>query len=110
MPSAVTPEHREAAQPTTHSEPKGLRRDAKSENEALASRNDGDSYPGTGWGEQRNDSVQRVEFTAERIATDHHTIRYEYASGLRALGIFPDHDRLRDRDHGALGFAQPPRW
>jgi hypothetical protein len=109
-PSAVPPGHDEAAPSAARSESKGLRTDAMQEREALAGHNDGDSYPGTGWGEQRNDSVRRVEFTAERVATDHHVIRYEYASGLRALGIFPDHDRLRDRDHGALGFARPPRW
>jgi hypothetical protein len=103
------PIEQEAAPPTARSESKGLRKDTMPENEALAGRNDGDSYPGTGWGEQRNDSVRRVEFTAERVATDHHVIRYEYASGLRALGIFPDHNRLHDRDHGALGFARPPR-
>lgn len=109
-PSAAPPGRHEAAPPTERSESKGSRKDAMSENEAAASRSDGDSYPGTGWGEQRTDSVRRIEFTAERIATDHHIIRYEYASGLRALGIFPDRDRLRDRDHGALGFARPPRW
>ena len=51
----------------------------------------------------------KVEETREQI--DH--CRYEYAAGLRALGIFPNHpnrDRLRDRDNGELGFAKPPRW
>jgi hypothetical protein len=109
-PSAVPREHSEAVPPTARSESDGLKKDAMQENEALADRRDGDSYPGTGWGDHRHDSVRPVEFTAERIATDHHVIRYEYASGLRALGIFPDHDRLCDRDHGALGFARPPRW
>ena len=41
---------------------------------------------------------------------DHLVLRYEYASGLIALGIFPDGDRLRDRDRGELSFARPPRW
>ncbi len=68
------------------------------------------SYPGTGWGEHRNDHVEQVEFTAERKATDTLIFRYEYASGLRALGIDVDHDRLRERDRGQLGFAKPPRW
>jgi hypothetical protein len=109
-PSAVPSGRNEAAPPTARSESKGLKEDAGQENEALAGRNNSDSYPGTGWGDQRNDPVRSVEFTAERSATDHHVIRYEYASGLQALGIFPDRDRLRDRDHGALGFARPPRW
>ena len=45
---------------------------------------------------------------AERV-----TLRYEYASALRALGILPApwwaRDRLRERD-GGTGFAKPPRW
>jgi hypothetical protein len=68
------------------------------------------SFPGTGWGERRSDPVTRVQFNPERTATDHLVFRYEYASGLRALGIFPDRDRLRERDGGGeLGFAKPPR-
>lgn len=68
----------------------------------------GSSFPGTGWGDKKYDPVRRVDFRAERRATDHVILRYEYASGLRALGIFPDRDRLRERD-GELGFAKPPR-
>lgn len=67
------------------------------------------SFPGTGWGEKRHDPVTRVDFRAERRATDHLVLRYEYASGLRALGIFPNRNRLRERD-GDVGFAKPPRW
>jgi len=38
-------------------------------------------------------------------------LRYEHEDGLRALGIFPERtNRLWERDHGQLGFAQPPRW
>lgn len=76
---------------------------------------DGGSFPGTGWGDRRHDPVQRVEFRAERTPIDRIIVRYEYASGLRALGIEPDRDdwrhrdRLRDRD-GNVGFAKPPRW
>lgn len=69
----------------------------------------GQSFPGTGWGDRRHDPVRRVEFTAERTATDRLVFRYEYASGLQALGIFTDRDRLRERD-GQVGFAKPPRW
>jgi hypothetical protein len=70
------------------------------------------SVPGTGWGDKRWDPVQKVWFVPERRATDQLVFRYEYASGLRALGIFPrsDRDRLWEREHGDLGFAQPPRW
>ena len=70
-----------------------------------------ESNPGTGWGEQRWDPVQRTEFVAERNATDRITLRYEYESGLRALGIFPKRvNRTWEREHGELGFAPPPRW
>ena len=46
---------------------------------------------------------------ADRNATDRITLRYEYASALRALGINLGRDRLSERD-GNLGFAKPPRW
>ena len=69
-------------------------------------------FPGTGWGDRREDHVRRVEFTPEPVAVDRLIFRYEYASGLRALGIDPLrnpwHDRLADRD-GEPGFARPPR-
>jgi hypothetical protein len=73
-------------------------------------RHDEGSFPGTGWGQHQDDHVERVAFTAERAAMDQLVFRYEYASGLRALGIFPDRDRLRERDSGQLGFAKPPMW
>jgi hypothetical protein len=71
-----------------------------------------ESNPGTGWGEHRVDPVRRVEFTAERNATDRITLRYEYASGLRALGIITRTPRSRtwERENGQVGFAKPPRW
>jgi hypothetical protein len=70
-----------------------------------------ESFPGTGWGDRRDDPVRWVHFIAERVATDHLVLRYEYEDGLRALGIFPERaNRLWERDHGQLGFAQPPRW
>jgi hypothetical protein len=70
------------------------------------------SAPGTGWGDRRRDPVRRVWFVPEHHATDHLVFRYEYASGLRALGIFPRgyRDRVREREDGELGFAQAPRW
>jgi len=72
-----------------------------------------DAAPGTGWGSNARDKVRRVEFTPERFATTQVVLRYEYASGLTALGIFPyrEPSRLWERDNGTLGFAQPPtRW
>lgn len=104
-----------APAPTVQGETKSLPGRAKaqslnsSESDQMSERSGG-SFPGTGWGDHRSDPVQRVEFTAERRATDQLSFRYEYASGLRALGIFPGRDRLRERDNGELGFAKPPRW
>ena len=73
--------------------------------------NAGESFPGTGWGDRRDDPAQWVHFIAAPVATDHLVLRYEYEDGLRALGIFPERtNRLWERDHGQLGFAQPPRW
>lgn len=69
------------------------------------------SFPGTGWGDRDYDPVRRVDFTPSRNATDHLVLRYEYASGLRALGIFPPRKhRIWERDSGHLGFAKPPKW
>jgi hypothetical protein len=87
-----------------------LKAQRKSAADGLARNDQGGSFPGTGWGEHRSDPVQNVEFRA----TDTLNLRYEYASGLQALGIYRnrdrDRDRLRERDNGALGFAKPPRW
>ncbi len=80
------------------------------QDDPLSRRDDGGSFPGTGWGRHQSDHVEQVRFDAERLATDTIVFRYEYASGLRALGIVPDRDRLRERDNGELGFAKPPRW
>ncbi len=70
------------------------------------------SVPGTGWGDKKWDPVRRVWFVPQSHAVDHLAFRYEYASGLRALGIRPrgSRDRIWEREHGELGFAQPPRW
>ena len=71
-----------------------------------------EANPGTGWGRGAYDPVREVEFVAESRPLDRITLRYEYADGLRALGITPvrDHDRTWQRDHGQLGFAEAPRW
>ena len=68
------------------------------------------SFPGTGWGDRSRDPVREVWFEPMGTATDQLFLRYEYASGLRALGIFPDAARLELRERGEFGFAQPPRW
>jgi hypothetical protein len=69
-----------------------------------------ESNPGTGWGERSSDPVQRTVFLAAYSATDRIVLRYEYASGLQALGIYPRRDRTGQRDRGELSFAKPPRW
>ncbi len=82
----------------------------KSIAEGRAAAPQADAYPGTGWGERRQDPVRETSFVAAATAGDHLVFRYEYASSLRALGIALDGDRLRDREHGELGFAKPPKW
>ncbi len=70
-------------------------------------------YPGTGWGPRTEDHVVVVDFQPQPTVAEKVTLRYEYASGLRALGIIPERwtrDRLRERDRGQPGFAEPPRW
>jgi hypothetical protein len=74
----------------------------------------GGSYPGTGWGQRTEDRVQVVSFEPQSSPSERVTVRYEYASALRALGILPQphygRDRLREREHGDAGFAKPPVW
>lgn len=69
-----------------------------------------ESAPGTGWGDHRWDPVSQTRFLAMANPTDQITLRYEYESGLRALGIVPRHRRVFERERGELGFAKPPRW
>jgi hypothetical protein len=70
-------------------------------------------YPGTGWGASSYDPATVVHFDAADHPAERITLRYEYASALRALGIYPPpwppRDRLGERDRGT-GFARPPRW
>jgi hypothetical protein len=73
------------------------------------------SYPGTGWGSATHDPAVLVDFDPLPHPAQRVTLRYEYASGLRALGIEPRswwtaRDRLRERDRGQEGFAKPPAW
>lgn len=82
------------------------------DNLARGESENGGSFPGTGWGDRKEDRVQRTNFNPNPVAVDRIVLRYEYASGLRALGIVPTghrwRDRLGERD-GDLGFARPPR-
>jgi hypothetical protein len=101
--------------PQSTPSPRGQNAPEASDNRReTAQRMDGaapESNPGTGWGDQRVDPVRRVEFMAERNATDRITLRYEYASGLRALGIVTGRrTRVWEREQGQVGFAKPPRW
>jgi hypothetical protein len=70
-------------------------------------------YPGTGWGEAAWDPATEVRFDTADHPAERITLRYEYASSLRAMGILPrprwPHDRLGERERGD-GFARPPRW
>jgi hypothetical protein len=72
------------------------------------------SFPGTGWGQRADDPVVLVSFDPEPSPSERVTVRYEYTSTLRALGVLPrpsyQADRLRERERGEGGFAQPPLW
>jgi hypothetical protein len=77
---------------------------------ADAGRAGGESYPGTGWGAPAEDRAVVVSFEPEVTPAEQVTLRYEYASALRVLGVLPHawpRDRLAERDGG---FAKPPRW
>jgi hypothetical protein len=70
-----------------------------------------ESAPGTGWGDRKYDPVRQVDFLAAETPTDRFVLRYEYESGLRALGINVSRPRrVWQRERGELGFAQAPRW
>lgn len=90
--------------PSTKSEP------SKPQAESFRGAPTPESNPGTGWGERSWDPVQRTVFLAAYSATDRIVLRYEYESGLRALGIYPRRDRTWQRERGELSFARPPRW
>ncbi len=72
------------------------------------------SYPGTGWGRETHDPAQIVQFDPMPVPAQLTTLRYEYASSLRALGLLPEpwwsRDRLRQRERAEDGFAAPPAW
>jgi len=72
------------------------------------------AYPGTGWGERKQDPVVLVSFDPESEPGERVTLRYEYRPALVALGVLPRRaappDRLWERDRGEPGFAQPPAW
>lgn len=68
-----------------------------------------ESVPGTGWGERRSDRVERTDFQPVATFTDQLIFRYEYSSGLQALGILPNVNRVLERENGQLGFVRPPQ-
>jgi hypothetical protein len=72
------------------------------------------AYPGTGWGERAHDPVVLVSFDPEGAPSERIALRYEYRPALVALGVLPrpvpPRDRLWERDHAEVGFAQPPIW
>jgi hypothetical protein len=86
----------------------------RSEEKAYGAAPRPEAYPGTGWGQRTEDPAVVVAFEPERSAAERLTLRYEYAGGLRALGIltYPhwDRDRLWEREHAREGFAKPPNW
>lgn len=89
-------------------------RDARGDAKSAARAPLSESYPGTGWGRPSDDPAQVVSFDPQPRPAETVTLRYEYAPALRALGIVlrPEwsRDRLRDRDNGSWGYAQPPAW
>ena len=114
--TGAPPEPREepaprAAPPATLNAPAG---EGRAERKGLAGPAPAQSYPGTGWGHADDDPAEVVSFDPEPNAAERIALRYEYASGLRALGIFPrpywGRDRLRERDRALSGFAPPPAW
>jgi hypothetical protein len=101
------------------------RREPKAKNDSASAARDGiaervpappataaPAYPGTGWGPRAEDPVRVVSFDPAPAPAERITLRYEYASALRALGILPrswwSRDRLRERDRGEESFARPP--
>ena len=112
-PQARQEESKDSAPPTAQREaPQASGKAVAPEAHDNMARGDEQGFPGTGWGDRREDHVQRVQFTPEPVALDRIIFRYEYASGLAALGIDPSrygwHDRLASRD-GDQGFARAPR-
>jgi len=94
-----------------------LRKDAAAQDAApLAERSltPAPSSPGTGWGGNQHDPVREVSFRPEPYAAAQVILRYEYRDALARLGVLPAYDwrrdRLREREEGRLGFAQPPKW
>jgi hypothetical protein len=112
-PQSKQEESKDATPPTAQREaPQASGKAVAPEARDNMARGDEQGFPGTGWGDRREDHVQRVQFKPEPVALDRIIFRYEYASGLAALGIDPSrygwHDRLASRD-GDQGFAKAPR-
>ena len=83
-----------ASVPEAHAE---ARRQSPPQQDSFGYGDTSRSYPGTGWGHSTYDPVQIVDFDPHPTPVQLVTIRYEYASALRALGVLPHHHWTRDR-------------
>jgi hypothetical protein len=106
---------RDAGEDRSSREPEAPRAQAPGQDKLEGRAGAARSYPGTGWGSRTEDHAVLVDFRPEPAPSDRVTLRYEYASGLRALGIdvrpgWRSRDRLRERDRAEGAFARPPRW
>ena len=104
---ALPPPRSDADAPPATSE-KAAPSPQKPEAQRDIAQSESERFPGTGWGRERRDPVRETWFDPAARPTDHLVLRYEYESGLVALGIFPDRDRLSEREHGERRFALPP--
>jgi len=109
-------EKRQRSSDAGHADAEEADRSAKTAREAPPSTQPGPAggYPGTGWGPREVDPAMVVDFEPLAGPAEKITLRYEYGSALRALGILPSpwwaRDRLREREAGREGFAPPPRY
>jgi hypothetical protein len=111
-PYEVEPQAEDRREPQTKDKGASAGRDGIAERAPAPPAGAAPSYPGTGWGPRAEDPVRVVSFEAEPAPAERITLRYEYASALRALGILPrpwwTRDRLHERERGEEGFARPP--
>jgi hypothetical protein len=106
------PSEESRREPKAKDDSSGTARDGIAERAPAPPATAAPSYPGTGWGPRAEDPVRVVSFDPAAAPAERITLRYEYASALRALGILPrswwSRDRLRERERGEEGFARPP--
>jgi hypothetical protein len=112
-PAAPAPGRGDAYAPGEDEQKAAPSAEARSKRGDVAARPPAGSYPGTGWGPRTSDPAVLVQFDPQPHPAQTVTVRYEYRSALRALGILPgrpDRDRLSERERGGDGFARPPVW